>query len=1356
DCTPGDCLDTLLFHTRYLKQKDYWTKKLLGQVETTDILTDTNQHRVEVEKRGQANIAFNDELSRRILNMCKHAQLALYIFLLSALEVIIHRYTNNKDIIILSPILGEKATKETLNSLVLIRHNVEGSMTFKEFVLNLRCPVREAYENQDYPYEKLTEFLFPSSTLSPPTHISCWLKNIHREADIEKIKTRLGFCFSSGEEKLDGYILYDRSFYRETDIQRLADHLLLLLTRVSENINAGTAHIDFLTEEEKKQLLEDFNNNKVEFSQDMTFPRRFEAQVEQTPDRIAVFSHGRHRRTRTNTDNNITYFQLNERSDKLASLLIEKGVLADDIIGIMMERSIEMAIGILATWKSGSAYLPIDPEDPKDRIDYMLKDSHAAILLTDIEKKTDNCQCSIVNRQLSINGCPRRGLAYVIYTSGSTGKPKGAMVEHIGMMNHIHAKIDDLQLNERSIAAQNASHTFDISVWQFFAVLAKGGKTIIYPNELVFDPGLFISRLIKDQVTILEVVPSYLSVMLEFLNDKPRHFNALAYVLVTGETIKPSLVSQWFAMYPAVKMVNAYGPTEASDDITHFIMDKTPDMERIPIGKPLRNLNIYILDEYLNLCPPGIKGEICVAGVGVGRGYLNNPELTAEKFYRSYWSYGTYILYRTGDLARWLPDGHPAGGGSGGVIDFLGRIDHQVKVRGYRIEMGEIEKHLSNHHGIKEAVVMMHEEAREDKYLCAYFVSDKAYEQSELQEYLARELPDYMIPSYFVKLDKMPLTGNGKINRKALPRPELKAGENYTAPRDPIEMRLAAIWSAVLGRDELHASQLQKSIGIDDNFFQLGGHSLKATILVSKIHKELNVKIPLVDIFRIPTIRDLAALIKEMNPNWYAPLELVEKKEYYPLSSAQKRLYIIQDLAPTSTAYNMASVLQPEEKIDRQKLEETFKKLISRHESLRTSFIQVDGEPVQKVHTNIKFAIDYYEAADKECTAADVLKTFIRPFDLAQVPLFRVGVLLIPQKRKAPSRELGRRPILQTGEDEYYLMMDIHHITADGVSFELLSKEFMALNSGAELPPLKFQYKDYAQWQNRQLESGALKKQEIYWLDRLKDCFPFLNLPTDYERAGVFNTGGSIHFEIPGELTAKIRKHTAETGSTLFIFLLAVFTILLARYANREDIVVACPVANRTHDDLNHIIGMFMNMLAMRNFPAPGKTFRQFLEEVRRNAIEAFENQDYPFEELVSRLAIPRDMYRNPLTDVIFGLRTQTTEPGQPIREKKQPQNRTFIPDWMVRYDIELEAVETPEKVLLHFDYRTRLFKKETMAKKCKHFLNIIRHVTDHQDVKISRIEMLDETDTSALKQLLPAEMNNNTVSQEMAAEFGF
>ncbi|MCU0290154.1 MAG: condensation domain-containing protein, partial [Acidobacteria bacterium] len=624
-----------------------------------------------------------------------------------------------------------------------------------------------------------------------------------------------------------------------------------------------------------------------------------------------------------------------------------------------------------------------------------------------------------------------------------------------------------------------------------------------------------------------------------------------------------------------------------------------------------------------------------------------------------------------------------------------------MKIRGFRVELGEIENLLLKHAQVKDAVAIIKEDNTGDKNIIAYIVSETNVLDPGLREYLLKDLPGYMVPSYFIRLEKLPLTPSGKIDRKALPDPGLKVGETFAAPRNEIEKKLAKIWADILGRD------LHQPIGIDNNFFRLGGHSLKATSMAAKVHKVFNVKLPVMQIFKTPTIRGLFEYINKAAAEQYRGIESIEKQDYYPLSSAQKRLYFLQQMDNAGTVYNMPSVWQLTGILDKNHLETVFYKLIQRHESLRTSFMIIDEEPVQKIHDRVTFEIEYREPHDEDKEKlSPIIYDFFRVFDLAKAPLLRVG-------------------LLKLAEVKHILMIDMHHIISDGTSMDIMIKDFSALYQDKDLPPLHVQYKDYALWQDNRKQEKWLNQQENYWLNEFGGEIPVLELPTDYSRPSIQDfTGASISFEIAYETVGLLKNLILETGVTMYMLLMAVYQVFLAKITNQEDIIVGSPIAGRKHADLEKLIGMFVNTLAMRHFPINGKTFAGFLQEVKEKTLSAFENQDYPFEDLVEKIVINRDTSRNPLFDAMFVLQNMEMMgielPGLSFKPYDY-ENKT------AKFHLNLTGLEKDGKLLFTLEYSTKLFKKETARRFCGYFTNLLAAVIQDPLTGIAALEIINE-----------------------------
>jgi amino acid adenylation domain-containing protein len=939
-------------------------------------------------------------------------------------------------------------------------------------------------------------------------------------------------------------------------------------------------------------------------------------------------------------------------------------------------------------------------------------------------------------------------LAYIVFTSGSTGKPKGTMIEHTNV-SRVVKTTNYIDIQPRDIILQLSNYAFDGSVFDIYGALLNGAKLVMIKEDDLLDTRKLSAFIKEEKITVFFVTTALFNILVD--NDI-ECFSGIRHVLFGGERVSLQHVKKAFDYMKGNRVIHMYGPTETTVYATfHSVNQIDETQETVPIGKPLSNTTVYILDKNMKPLPLGAAGEIFIGGAGVARGYINRVEFTREKFVANPFVENDR-LYRTGDLARWLPDGQ---------IEFLDRIDTQVKLRGFRIELGEIESQLLNQDNIKEALVLAKEDDKRGKYLCAYIVADEKkasstassrdkeenIDFSQVKERLASHLPDYMIPAYFVQLKEMPLTLNGKVDKKALPEPGISAGENYIAPRNTVERILTVIWAEVL--------DIKKEvISIDANFFELGGHSLNATVLAARIHKELDVKVPLSEIFRTQTVLELANYINRSKQDMFVSIEPTDKKEYYELSSAQKRLYIMQQMEPGSTGYNINGSFPLDKDFDTPGLEKSFKQLIKRHDCLRTSFQVVNETPVQVVHDQVKFEIEYYNLTDLHDilnSYVHVRNAFARSFDLTQAPLFRIGLIDSPT----------------TGNK--VLMVDMHHIISDGRSIEVLVKEFEMMIAGKELPRLRLQYKDYAAWQNSQAQQEKVKQQLAYWLEVFSGEVPIAVSLADYPRPPVLSFEGDFYnFNISPAHTQQLKAIARQNDTTLFMNLLAVLNILLFKYSGQTDIIIGSTVSGRPHTDFQNMIGMFVNMLPMRNYPDKNKTYLEFLQEVKENSLKAFENQDLPFEELIDQLGIERDPSRSPLFDITFEVHSfdvavagqgneNYTEPDPTVNDNYK--NKTSV------FDISLEAMDSGEEIFLRMSYITRLFKKETIRRLCSYFKEIVSSVVKNPGARISELEMVSEKEGKQLLQAVKDSENKEFVeylekSQPLArsseAEFDF
>ncbi len=1289
--------NNLLASEEIKKQETYWLQKLAGELPILNLPSDYPRPPIRSFEGERLEFILGEEVTAELNKLAGQTGTTLYMVLLAAYNVVLSKYSGQEDIIVGTPIAGRShADLENIIGLFVntlaMRNYPEGDKKFLDFLQEVKENALTGYEHQDYQFEELVNKLdIPRSLNRNPLFDTMFtLQNLDIKAlrmgnlqfstyEIKSRTAKIDLTCQAIERNgcLDFTLEYDTKLFKKETVERLRRHVENVLNIIVEQPQIKLADIEFVSEEEKRQILVDFNNTKRSYPKDKTIQKLFEEQVEKNPDHIAVILEERQ----------LTYQELNNKANQLARNLREKGVKKDSIVGIMVERSPEMIIGIVGILKAGGAYLPIDPKYPKERIRYILKDSAAKILLTQgnlADELAFKGQIIDLNVQELYQGddtnlLPRNSaddLAYIIYTSGSTGKPKGVMVEHRGIANLQIFFRESFGINQTDRIIQFASSSFDASVWETFMALLAGATLYLAPMKAINNYLKFEEFINNNEITIATLPPTYLA------NLNPDKVTSLKRLITAGSATNFELLNKWGEK---LQYVNAYGPTETT--ICTTVWQNTEEeitSSSIPIGKPINNTRVFILDGNSKLLPIGIAGELCVSGDILARGYLNKAKLTAEKFVENPYEPGER-MYRTGDLARWLPDGN---------IEFLGRIDHQVKIRGFRIELGEIEGELIKHPFIKDALVLDKEDVSGGKYLCAYIENEQELAIADIREYLAKKLPDYMIPSTFVQLGKMPLTPNGKIDRKALPEPEKRhgTGAEYVAPRNKGEETLVQIWQDVLGIEK---------VGIEDNFFELGGHSLKTITLVARIHKEFGVEVSLQDVFKFQTIKELSKLIGESAQQTYTGIEKVDEREYYPVSSAQKRMFILNLLENNGTAYNMPAALEVKGLLDKERFEDVWKKLIKRHEPLRTSFELIDGETVQRVHQEVDFTIDCIQGDEKD--VHDIIQTFVHPFDLSKAPLLRVG-------------------LVEVDESKHVVLFDIHHIVSDGVSIGILIKELASLYDGQELPEIKIQYKDFATWQGNIAQTEDFKKHEEYWMKTFAGELPTLSMPSDYSRPPIRSfEGDRLNFKLGKEMTGALNNLASQTGTTLYMVLLAAYNVLLAKHTGQEDIIVGTPIAGRPHADLENLVGMFVNTLAMRNYPVGEKSFLEFLQEVKEHAISAYEHQDYQFENLVEKLDMSRTSNRNPLFDTMFALQNiemATLETGTLKFIPYELANKT------AKFDLTLYAAEGNDGLELMMEYYTKLFSGDTVKRILKDYCKILQEVTRNKDILIKNVSL--------------------------------
>ncbi|WP_212004575.1 non-ribosomal peptide synthetase [Chitinophaga sp. HK235] len=1719
----------------------YWKNKL-ADITTLQFPTDYARPVFQSTRGAGYHFRLSRELSDQLQALSRQQGTTLFMTLLTAFNVLLYRYSDQEDICVGTSIAGRPQVELEgligffINTLVL-RTDVSDDPAFTTLLKQVKQTTLEAYDHQEIPFEKIVEVVEKNRDMSrtslfqvifelfnTPDAPGINLKDLQLSSDpVDHITTLfdMGVSFVEQPAGLSGYVEYCADLFSNDTISRMMDHFVQLLQAIVQAPDANISSFIMLSQAEEQKLLTTFNDTAVEFPHDQTLPALFGLQAARTPDAVAVWFEG----------SQLSYGELDRQSDQLAHYLVSNGVKADQLVPVCTERSPWMLVALLGIMKAGGAYVPIDPAYPAARMAYILEDSKATIVVgsrygkdkiptnpaVDIVVVEDVVELPFVDAISLVSGIPSpRDLAYVIYTSGSTGHPKGVMVEHGGMLNHLYAKINDLGIDQDTVLAFTASYTFDISVWQMFSALLCGGCCVIYREDLIYDPGYLIGLIETDGITILELVPSYLSMLLQEETSVP--LSHLKYLLVTGEAVSQPLLSRWFSHpdYGKIPVVNAYGPTEASDDICHYFLYESPERANIPVGKPVQNLQVYIVDSDLQLCPIGITGEICVSGVGVGRGYLNLPALTAEKFVANPFDKSGGKLYRTGDLGRWLPDGN---------IECLGRIDHQVKIRGYRIELGEIEHLLRQSESVSQAVVLVRADDNNQKRLVSYYVPDmqavkqkevslynqqeenwhelweteytkteeagetaaefnltgwndsftgKAIPVGEMREWLhdivavilsarpanvleigcgagliyyqlvghiekyvgidfssvsvgairhrismaereypatilkvgaahelsldadeaidlvivnsvvqyfpgekylsdvldkaisylngggrivlgdirdnrllrlfktrlttgkfqpktsirefawgveqemlkeeelclspeyfyqlqtiypqityvdiqkqkgdyinelslyrytviiyvgiekemitprwqyweeikegqdilqqlyddepvialkgvpdprlwkeillekglkdlavhtvgdlltyaeqparcmtvvnewlalarakgytcsflldadplkmnlllekvpsegfitsvyndtidtrnhtisniplyaditeslaqdirknlQQRLPDYMVPADLIALLQLPLTNNGKIDRKFLSTREdmqSKSLINYQEPVTAAERQLVDIWQSVLGIAR---------VGIYDDFFELGGHSLLATRAVSAIRKMMEVELKVKDFFLYPTIARLARYLQQQHTGLLLPvIEARERAARIPLSYSQERLWFIDQLTG-SIQYHVPIALRLKGKMNKPALAFALQSIVNRHEVLRTVIREdEEGNACQVVLDKDQWELQVIDdpSCSEEALPAYVKVLVHQPFNLSEDHMLRVHLIVL-------------------GEEEHVLVVTLHHIASDGWSTGIIVKELIefydayATGRPANLPVLNVQYADYAIWQRQYLSGEFLEAQIDYWKTRLSGV-AVLQLPTDYPRPAIQSAAGaSLIFRLDEELSGQLRALSLEHNCTLFMTLLAAFKVLLYRYTGQEDICVGSPIAGRTSQETEGLIGFFINTMALRSHLDNTIGFTELLQQVKETTLGAYEHQEIPFEKIVGVVAKERDMSRSPLFQVLFAL--QNT-PGAPdlhlgdlhLSSEKMKQTTT-------QFDLSFSMEEGRNGLAGKVEYCTDLFSEDTIVRMTGHFERLLHAIVKAPETGLGELEMLNTVEEQLL-----------------------
>ncbi|MFC4634987.1 amino acid adenylation domain-containing protein [Dokdonia ponticola] len=1297
------------------KSKTFWLDTFSGALPVLELPSYKIRPKHKTYNGSSIYHKFSETFTSQLNTYAQQNEATLFMVLMTGINGLLSRYANTRDIILGTPVAGrehsdlENQVGLYLNTLA-IRTRFEQTTSFEELLAIQKNTLLNAYTHQEYPFDRLVEELEIKRDISRSVlfdtlvvfqnqqellfseEVSLQGIEISSYDHIQKSfsKFDLSFSFAEVGGRIHLNLGYNTDIYLSDFIEKIIYNLECFLEIGISNSKEKIDVIDFLSQEEKQQVLVDFNNTQVTYSKEKTVIDLFLNQAKETPDATAI-----------QCDNkNISYQELDVLSNQLAYYIVNTHkVSKEEIISIKLEKSEWFVISVLAVLKAGCTYLPIDINYPEERITYITSNSDCKLTID---------EALLTNFRMSDTTYPREfateisELAYVIYTSGSTGKPKGVMVGHDSLVNYMLHQSEYYALDKTENILYFSNIAFDASIEQLFLALLNGASLVIVSKDDIMDVTNFSKVLKKHKITHFHATPSYIGQIQDIESCK-----GLRRIICAGEACPKELAER---LGSNVDFYNKYGPTETTISSTIYKYDAQKFIgQSVPIGKPISNTEIYILSEDELLQPMGVVGEICISGDGLSRGYLNQPALTKEKFvFNRFRESGT--LYKTGDLGRWLPDGN---------IEFVGRKDDQVKIRGYRIELGEIENTLVATDSINQAVVTVSEFQGED-VLVAYYTSDEVVDKQVLRTSLRSELPDYMVPSYFVALDMIPLTANGKVDKKALPviASEDLIKNEYVAPVTEVEQQLVAIWEEVLG---MHP------IGITDNFFELGGHSLKVTLIVNKIKKELGLELSVKDVFLHPTISEITGLLTESTQ---ISIPKSEDKPSYALTSSQRRLWVLSQFEQGSIAYNIPAVFQLKGSLDITLIEEVFSILIARHESLRTRFMRDDQEEVRQYilsSSDVNFLIeqqDLSDVKDQEAAIADVLEANnSHCFDLSNAPLVKAG-------------------LVKLATDDYLLVLNMHHIISDGWSMEVLSKEFMMVyaslvkGEAITLPTLSIQYKDYAEWLATEAGQSKLVASETYWLGQFDGELPILELPTFTARPKIKTyNGNAINHHFSKELSIALRTFSEQRGVSLFMTLMAGLNALLSRYANTTDIVLGTPVAGRDEVALENQIGLYLNTLAIRTQFDNTFSFEELLELQKNTLLDAYAYQEYPFDSLVDTLDVQQDTSRSALFDVIVVLQNQQNLFGGKEVAIKGLEIAPFTKQHrqVSQFDLSFIFSETTDQLSLHLDYNTDIYEKNFIENLVSHLENLFKACLENSNQSITKINFLTEEDTHQL-----------------------
>ncbi len=1299
------------------QQSQYWQQTLDGAPALLTLPTDRPRPAQQDYTGGNVEVLLDERLSTGLKALSQRHGVTLFMTLMSAWALLMSRLSGQSDVVIGAPVANRsRAEIEGLIGMFVntlaVRIDTSGAPSVEALLAQVKARTLEAQAHQDLPFEQVVEIVRPVRSLahSPlfQTTLS-WdgsvgpqlalgeltLEGVAGTGDVAKFDLTLTLGEVNGV--LRGTLNYATALFDALTIKRYIGYFERLLEAMVADDQTVLERVPLLANDERQRLLYDFNATARGYPQTLTVHGVFQQQAAAHPKAVAAV-HGAH---------SLSYFELNAQANRLAHHLIAHGVQPGDHVAILLPRSLELLVAQLAIAKCAAAYVPLDINAPSERQAFMVEDCRAVALLTLSGEVIDYAAPRIDLDRLTLNGQPTHNpnllqssesLAYIMYTSGSTGTPKGVMVPHRGIgrlvLNNGYA---DFNAQDRVVFASNPA--FDASTMDIWGPLLNGGRVVIIDHQTLLDPHAFGRELSSSGATILFVTTALFNQYVQLI---PQALKGLRILLCGGERGDPAAFRRLLVEAPTLRIVHCYGPTETTTYATTFeVREVAENAESVPIGGPIANTQVYVLDAYQQPVPMGVTGELYIGGQGVALGYLNRADLTAEKFLCDPFSeMPGALLYRTGDLARWLAPGQ---------LDCIGRNDDQVKIRGFRIELGEIENRLLNCPGIKEAVVLARRDGQDSPRLVAYYTAhDEHLDSAELHAQMHARLPEYMVPTAWVQLDVLPLNNNGKVDRKALPAPTQEAllSRAYEAPANPLEASLAQVWAEVLQVGQ---------VGRYDNFFELGGHSLLAMRMLSQVRQQLGVELALADLFANPELATVAEVLSQAERSSLPPILPAPRDQALPLSFAQQRLWFLAQMDGGNTAYNIPLGLHLRGRLDAVALQRALARIVARHETLRSRFTQLNDEAqvlIAPVDSGLPLIVEDWrqQPQTEEALRALVDAEARGPFNLQDDPLIR-----------------GR--LVRLADEHHVLLLTMHHIISDGWSMGVLTHELMALyqafSRGEDdpLPPLALQYTDYAVWQRRWLSGEVLQRQSDYWQQTLAGAPALLSLPTDRPRpAQQDHRGGSVEIVLDAQTSAGLKALCQRHSVTPYMVIMSAWAMLLTRLSGQSDVVIGSPVANRTRAEIEGLIGMFVNTLALRIDTSGDLTGAALLARVKAQTLAAQAHQDLPFEHVVEVTRPLRSLSHTPLFQTLLSWDSSVAPAlalGELTLEGLAGENH------FVKFDLSLSLGESQHGVRGSLRYATALFDESTVQRFVGYFQRLLAALVSDDQAVLAQVELL-------------------------------